>query len=226
MEPLGRRPHRVEVRHRLAHPHEHDVADATIELAGTLRRPYDLFDDLSDGEVSSEACLAGRAEPARHRAPCLAAHAHRRPVGVEHQHGLDPAPAVELPQELDRVATVAHRLGDGGERGREFGVETRPQRLGQVRDVGRVGELRVEPIPQLIEAVAGLAVENARQLVAGEVVARDHVDCPDRSRRCGERFVVVDPGAHHVEARRPERLVGDVEAERRAQLLGRVHAGT
>ena len=41
---------------------------AAFELAGTLRRPHDLFDDLSDGEVSREAGLAGRAEAARHRA--------------------------------------------------------------------------------------------------------------------------------------------------------------
>ncbi len=168
------RPHRVEVRHRLAHSHEHDVAHATLELAGTLRRPHDLFDDLAHGEVTREAGLAGRAEPARHRAPRLTAHAHRRPIRVEHQDGLDPAATLEFPQELDRVATIAHRLGDGAECGRELGVEARPDGLGQVGDVGRVGELCVEPRPQLIEAVAGLAVEGARQVVAGEVVAGDH----------------------------------------------------
>ena len=56
----------------------------------------------------------------------------------------------------------------------EFGVEPGSQRLGQVGDVGRIGELCVQPVPQLIEAVPRLAVEHGRQLVAREVVAGAH----------------------------------------------------
>jgi hypothetical protein len=41
----------------------------------------------------------------------------------------------------------------------------------------------------------------------------------------GEADVVVDTASDHVEARSPERLVGDVEAEGGAEFLGSVHPG-
>ena len=94
----------VVVGERLAHPHEHDVADPAAAVAGPPGGPHDLLDDLAGGEVAREPGLAGGAEAAAHRAPGLARDAHRGAVGVQHQHGLDAGAAVERPQALDRVA--------------------------------------------------------------------------------------------------------------------------
>ncbi len=100
VEALGCGPHRVEVGHRLAHAHEHDVADATLELPGPLGGSHDLFDDLADGQVSREARLPRGAETTGHRATGLAAHTDRCPIGVQHQHGLDSAPTVSSQRNL------------------------------------------------------------------------------------------------------------------------------
>ena len=48
-----------------------------------------LLDDLAGVEVALEAGLAGRAERAAHRAAGLRRDAHRGPVRVAHEHGLD-----------------------------------------------------------------------------------------------------------------------------------------
>ena len=113
VEALDALPDGVEVGHRLAHPHEHDVADPAPGVLGPTRRHRTTCSTISPTvRWRVKPAWPGGAEPARHRAPGLAADAHRRPVAVEHQHRLDPAAAVELPQELDGVAAVADRLGD------------------------------------------------------------------------------------------------------------------
>jgi hypothetical protein len=104
VDALDGRPHvAVVVGERLAHAHEHDVGHPPID-ARARRRAHHLLDDLADGEVPLEAGLAGGAEAARHGAAGLAADAHRRAVAVVHEHRLDAAAVVELPQELHRVA--------------------------------------------------------------------------------------------------------------------------
>ena len=112
VQPLDGAPHRGLVGQRLAHAHEHDVADAAAAVAGPPGGADDLLDDLAGRQVAGEAGLAGGAEAAPHGAAGLARHAHGGPVGVQHQHRLDAGAAGELPQELDRVAAVADRLGD------------------------------------------------------------------------------------------------------------------
>ena len=117
VEPLDRGPRRVVVGERLAHAHEHDVADA---LRRRVRGAQHLLDDLAGVEVALEAGLAGRAERAAHRAAGLRRHAHGRAVGVAHEHGLDlRAVARARPQPLRRHAVVRGLLDDRVERERE-----------------------------------------------------------------------------------------------------------
>ena len=143
---------------------------AAIERRVPARvRAHDLLDDLADRQVAGEAGLPGGAEPARHRAAGLAADAHRGPVAVQHQHGLDPAPAVELPQELDRVAAVADRLGDRLQRRRQLARPARRAAPSADRSSSAgSARLLVQPVPHLVEPVARLAVEQLGELVAVE----------------------------------------------------------
>ena len=61
VQSFDRRPHAVVVRHRLAHAHEHDVAQPTAAGAGPPSGPDDLLDDLAD----CRGC--GRSRPGRWR---------------------------------------------------------------------------------------------------------------------------------------------------------------
>ncbi len=181
VDPLGGGPDAIEVGHRFAHPHEHDVAHPSPTRLCRAGGTDDLFDDLAGGEMPREAGLAGGAEPARHRAAGLAAHADGGAVGIQHQHGFDAASTVEFPQELDGVALVADRLGHEVERERELLVEARPQRFGEIGDVRRVGQLLVETGPDLVEPVPRFAVEERPELASAEVVSRrghgGHANC-------------------------------------------------
>jgi hypothetical protein len=59
---------------RLAHAHEHDVADHALVLeitAESFRSEPDLRDDLGGGQIAAETLLRGRAERAVHRATDL-----------------------------------------------------------------------------------------------------------------------------------------------------------
>ena len=172
VDALDALPDRIEVRHRLAHPHEHDVAHAALDLPARCAAADDLLDDLARGEVAGEAGLTGGAEPARHRTTGLTADADGRAVGVEHQDRFDAAPTLQLPEELDGVAGVADRLCHRRQCGREITVEPGPERLRQVGDVGGVSELAVEPVPQLVQSVPRFTVQMFRQLVARQPVAR------------------------------------------------------
>jgi hypothetical protein len=93
--------------------HEHHIRDPTIHRSSPTGCDDNLLNDFADGELPIEASLAGRAEAARHGAPGLGRDAHRRPIGVQHQHGFDEVAAVELEHELHRVALVVGAFGDG-----------------------------------------------------------------------------------------------------------------
>src|SRR4051794_6189845 len=96
VDPLDGSPYRRLVGEWFAHAHEHDVGEAPVHLARLARGADHLLDDLPDGQLTGEAGLTRGAEPATHRAPGLAADADGDAVGVEHQHGLDPAAALQL----------------------------------------------------------------------------------------------------------------------------------
>jgi hypothetical protein len=83
--------------------------------------------------VAVEAGLTCGAEAAPHRATGLARYAHRRPVAVHHQHGLDLVAAIDRRQELDRVAVARHRFGEWGQLGRQPSFDVLAQGAGQVR---------------------------------------------------------------------------------------------
>ena len=108
---------RLVVGQRLAHAHEHDVADpsATAGNPAAAQLPLtvdDLLDDLGGAHVALQPALAGGAEGAGHPAAGLAGDAHRDAVGVAHQHALDQCAVVQPPQGLDSGVAVAAELPD------------------------------------------------------------------------------------------------------------------
>ena len=127
LQPLDGRPQVVVVRQRLAHAHEHDVRHAALGVIGEALGGADhLLDDLARRQLPIEASLARRAEAAAHRTPRLCAHAHGRAIAVTHQHALDGASVVQLPQLLHGVAAVADSLDRQLEPGRQFGRQAGP----------------------------------------------------------------------------------------------------
>ena len=89
--------HVVEVHHRLAHAHEHQVVDR-LDAAEVQH----LVEDLARRQVAAELHRARRAERARQRAAGLRGDADRAaPVAVAHQHGLDGAAVVRVEERLD-----------------------------------------------------------------------------------------------------------------------------
>ncbi len=142
-----RGPRVVVVGERFAHAHEHDVADA---LRRRLRGTQHLLDDLAGVEVALEPGLAGRAERAAHRAPGLRRHAHRRALGVAHEHGLDlRAVARARPQPLRRHAVVRGLLDERveceGKRVGEALAQRARQRGGVVERAPAGGTARPTP---------------------------------------------------------------------------------
>ena len=178
VQPLDRAPDRGLVGERLAHAHEHDVRDPPTKAASTARCPHDLFDDLTGRELPRESGLAGGAEPAAHRTAGLGGDAHGGAIGIEHEDRLDAGTALELPQELDRVGPVAHIFDDRVERHRQLLRQSGAQRSRQVRQLGGVGQMLVEPLPDLVDAVPGLTDEQGAEGVT----------------------VVIETGEHRVEA--------------------------
>ena len=144
--------HVVEVHHRLAHAHEHEVVDG-LDAAEVQH----LVEDLGRGEVAAELHRAGGAERARERAAGLRADADRAaPVAVAHEHGLDGATVVGVEERLDRAVgrvRLTHQL-ERAER-HLFG-ELRAQRGGKIRHLlVRLSALG-RPAPDLPRAERGL----------------------------------------------------------------------
>ena len=98
---------RVIVMQRLAHAHQHDIAQPLMPVVRRRVRGFRqrriffhrvtqhtihmhrLCDDLAGSEVPGVAHLARRAKHAAHRATHLRADARRGAPGVAHEHGLD-----------------------------------------------------------------------------------------------------------------------------------------
>ena len=87
--------HLVEVVHRLALPHEHDVREAFA-----LRQGVDLVQNVGSGEVAVESLFSRLAEKAVHLASHLTRHAERSPLTVRDIDGFDIEP---LPLPLFRM---------------------------------------------------------------------------------------------------------------------------
>ena len=120
--------HVVEVHHRLAHPHEHQVVDR-LDAAEV----QDLVEDLRGGQVAAELHRAGRAERARQRAARLRGDADRAAaVAVAHQHRLDGAAVVGVEQRLDRAVARVRLVQQ-----RQRGVRDLARQLARARGAGR-----------------------------------------------------------------------------------------
>ena len=76
--------HVVEVVHRFALSHEHDIGER-----GYLGQRVDLIEDVGCGEIALKTLFAGLTEEAVHLAPHLRRHAERGPVAVGDIHSLD-----------------------------------------------------------------------------------------------------------------------------------------
>ena len=147
------REHVVEVHHRLAHAHEHEVVDG-LDAAEVQH----LVEDLARGQVAAELHRAGGAERAGQRAAGLRGDADRAAaVAVAHQHGLDGAAVVGVEERLDG-AVGAVRLVDELERGeRHLGGQPLAQRGGQVGHLVVAARAVGRPAPHLAGAEGGLA---------------------------------------------------------------------
>ncbi len=82
--------HRVIIRQRLSHAHEHDIAHALRQHR--VLNPHDLLDDLTRGQAAREAALAGGAKRAAIGTANLAGNADRRVIGVGNEDAFDGVP--------------------------------------------------------------------------------------------------------------------------------------
>jgi hypothetical protein len=128
---LQRRDQRVEVEHRLAHAHQHDVRDrprrALLPAEQAVRDPQ-RRDDLGGAEVAIEALLPGRAERAIERAAGLARDAERAPTRLGDVHRVDGVRPVDLEQPLARAVRTRAVADDRG-RGISASSASRARRL-------------------------------------------------------------------------------------------------
>lgn len=120
--------------------------------------------------MTIEPGLTRRAEPARHGATGLAAYADSGPVGIEHEDRLDLVAVVGLPQPLERLPLVGLLDLDLGERQGSGFVQMGAQLLGDRCDLIGVAQVRVEPLPDLVDAVTRLTVAEFCEFVSIEVV--------------------------------------------------------
>ena len=137
--------HVVEVEHRLAHPHEHDVVDR-LDAAEVER----LVEDLRRRQVAAEAHLTGRAERARQRAARLRRDADRAPsVPVAHEHRLDRMAVARAEERLQRAVLRMRLVLDRQRRERDVLREPRAERRRNVRHLVVAGCAARGPFPDL-----------------------------------------------------------------------------
>ena len=168
MDPLHGRPGPVVIGQGLTHAHKDHVGDPTV--AGIDLGPDYLFHDLPGGQVAFEAHLAGGTEPAGHGATGLGAHADCGTVPVVHKDCLDEGAVSETPQPLHSPPPVAHRAGVLYEGGRKVFGQVPAEGGGQRGHLLRFGQVAVQALPQLIQAVGGLTGQQVSQGVASQVV--------------------------------------------------------
>ena len=160
--------HGVEVHHRLAHAHEHEVVER-LDAAEVQH----LVEDLRRGQVAPEPHRAGRAERARQRAARLRGDADRAAaVAVAHQHRLDRAPVVGLEQRLDRAVARVRLVQERQRRVRDLGLQALAQRRRQVGHRVVAGGAARGPAPRLAGAEGGLAGVGERALEQLEIHRR------------------------------------------------------
>ncbi len=161
--------HVVEVQHRLAHAHEHAVAQppAVALHAVEVKR---LVDDLRGRQVAREFHLAGGAEGARQRAARLRGEADRAStVAVAHQHGLERSPVGCREQRLDGAVARTGLVLQAQARERQLAGERVAQPGGQVGHLLIALRPACRPGPHLPRAKARLVVLGEGLLQQGEV---------------------------------------------------------
>ena len=143
----------VDVEHRLAHAHEHDVVDR-LDAAEVER----LVEDFRGGQVPAEAHLAGRAERARERAAGLGRETDRpAPVSVAHQDGLDQLAVGGVEERLQRPVARLRLALDLERREGDVSRQLRAEAGGDIRHLVVAGRAAGGPAPDLAGAVRGLA---------------------------------------------------------------------
>ncbi len=149
-------PDRIEVRQRLAHSHEHDIAELAPALQPAAPRgDHHLLDDLSRTELPTKTCVSGSAESAAHRATGLAGDAHGRAVAVSHQDRLYALAVARLEQPLQRGAPVRDALGRAAKRRCQCRGKLEPvaERPWEICQLPWFGQALVEAVEHLAHAV-------------------------------------------------------------------------
>ena len=201
------------VAHRLAHAHEHDVAEparpaGNVAVPHGLGRHTHLFDDLAGRHIAGQTEFAGGAERAAHAAADLAGDAQGGAVGVPHEHGFDQRTVEQTPQRLDGHALIRHLardLGDQGRKERRCGlIPLGRRKIGELRGVDiempviMVGqlldaELRQPQLPRPGDALLGRHIgEMDRRFASSGMVLGQHI--PERPGGAARR----DAGFRHV----------------------------
>ena len=202
---------RVVVVERLAHAHEHEVAQAggrgfvtyyVTPVSGSFRASVTYYvtlcgvggaegagdvdglgDDFAGREVARVAHLAGGAKHAAHRAADLAADAGRDAAGVAHEDGLD-AFGVGEGEEVFVGEAVARGGLEGGGQDAEVGVGGEP-RAEFRRQLGHGVERRGEPDVEIVPEPRDVhGVEVPAYELHAELLAREVVEV---KRRGGHR---------------------------------------
>ncbi len=165
---------------RLPHAHEHDVGQplrcGRRQLRGLPPSPDCLGADLAGAEVVLQPHLPGGAERAAHRAARLRRDAHRHPVRVPHQYGLDDVRPAEPKQRLAGGTAVGCSLGQDLDTERQLSRQTFTERPGDVGHVLVGNRAFPELAPDLLRPECGLtpADKAVGELIQGEVVGAWH----------------------------------------------------
>src|SRR5699024_10219355 len=104
------------VSQRLAHAHEHDVAQTAAFSLHGLRRVAELLDDLCGRKVAVQAALTRCAERTCHAAASLGRDTQRCATTVTHEYGFQQGAIVQTPQGLGGLSGVCGTAAELGPR--------------------------------------------------------------------------------------------------------------
>ena len=142
---------------RLTHAHEDHVGKpARRGLAGG---EHDLLQYFAGAQVPGESGLTGGAKRTTHPAAGLAGDADRHPVVIGHQNGFDGRPVVQSKDPLTGRAPVALDVIVDLQTRWELPNEAGAQGLGDGGYGVKGLRLAPQPVPDLVDAVAGLVGE-------------------------------------------------------------------